>query len=248
MHIYRKLGFGQPDYSQRYLLLRSLTPIVRGHLTSGWARALANGLARPVWACADGALRMLNHFRTRKADFVEVSPHACDGLPEVLGQIAANRDLHFNLSVDKLLWKVAYSARAGGETSIHILRARADSRPMGYAVVRTWTQTKPLAERYKDFRLVTLMDYGLVAETEDAYAAMLTNIFQLAVEYGAEVLEVICHAPELRRLARRYGLLAVGKGMSFSYILPADWDLSGVDVYDSATWRANHYSGDGLLL
>lgn len=245
LKIYGRLGYQQPGFVQRYLMLRSPWPVIRGHLTKHWAQTLVNALATPAWRLGNGALRAVNHLRSRHADFVEVDSADSVALRTVLERIGEKRELHFTQSIEKLSWKVSRSARTGGQTRLYLLQPRVGGPPIGYAVARLRLEQKPLAERYSNFRMLALMDYGLLLETEDVYSAMLSNLCELAVGYDAEVLEVISHAPEVRRLSWRFGLVPIGRGMSFSFLLPPVWDLHGVNINDLSTWGVTHYSGDG---
>ena len=244
LHIYRKLGYCQPGFVPRYISLRSMRPVVRGHVKSPWGRGLAYGLSQPLLTGTNAVFRMLNKARSRVADFHEVGSPWDEQVQTVIERINARRGIHFNTSSEKLAWKIAHSVRRGGIVSTYVLRNR-QAASVGYAIVRTRRETTPLAERYWDFDCMSLMDYGLVDETEDLFVSLLANLVERFHKSDAEVLQVICNAAAVRRRARRYGLLAIGKGMSFSFCVPTSWNLSGVNLQQMSTWPVNNFSGDG---
>lgn len=246
LSIYGKLGYRLPGYAPRYLQLRSPRPLVEGHLRNRWARTIARGIAWPVWTLGNAALQLVNRSRLRIADFVEVNAGDSGSLRELCQRIAAVRRLHFNLSVEKLNWKVRQSARSGGRTVVYLLMPRRGTAPIGYAVVRLRRQMEPLAERYKDFEMLSLMDYALVDETAESHAALLSNVVELGARHGADVVEFVSPAVSLRKAAKAFGMLPAGRGMSFSYLLAPECSSGDLAVERVETWHVNHYSGDGL--
>ena len=106
-------------------------------------------------------------------------------------------------------------------------------------------QTEPVAVKYKDFTIMTLMDYGLFIDDETTYLSIIEKLFDLFWQSSAEVLEVISNSEALCAVSRRKGMLRVGKGMSFKYSLPENWDI-GDECNRLENWHLTHFCGDGF--
>jgi GNAT superfamily N-acetyltransferase len=245
LHIYRKLGYALPGFVPRYLLLSSLRPVIEAHIASpGWRR-VARLAALPLLAAVNPLSRYVARRMSRSTELVELHAGLHGEFERLTETIMQHRRVHFNMSAQKLHWKV-HCARRQGQVSVYLLQDARDRDFLGYAILRTRQETQPLAEKYRDFSCMTLMDYAVVDESPHVYSELLGRLVELFHRSRAEVLQIISNSPSLNRLAFRCGLLRIGKGMSFAYSMK-DTEISpSIDLQQMDAWPVTHFSGDAF--
>lgn len=152
----------------------------------------------------------------------------------------------FNDSIVKLNWKIGGCGQKGENIcKPYIIKVSATNEIVGYCVVRNKLQIEPIASKYKNFMMMTLMDYGLFVDDERLYLSIIDKLFDLFWESSAEVFEVVSNSETLCAALRRKGMLRVGKGMSFKFSLPESWSIS--DGYEQLeNWHLTHFCGDSF--
>jgi len=244
LHIYRKLGYLLPGHASRRVLLGSGRPLIAAHL-SGPVATLANAAARPMAALARRAL-LARCRRWCRRSLVTVEADA--GSPAVdrtLASAAQRLRVHFNLSPEKLQWKLDLVAKKPGTLRLLTISDRT-ARPLALAVTRTRVETRPLAGRYRDFLCTTLMDFALAESTTEAAEALVGHVAREFLESDAEVLQFISFDEAVTRRAAAAGFVRAGRGMSFACRLPPELPLPD-SAADISSWPVTHFSGDALL-
>jgi GNAT superfamily N-acetyltransferase len=246
LHVFAKLGHVLPGHVPRYLMLKSVRPLVEAHFDNRVLRGAAYVLAQPLVSTTNLAFRSIARMRGIRAGFVEVP--SCDqgDIPDVLEQLNRTSPVHFHKDADWLQWKIDTWTRIGGnQSALYVLRALPDGEPLGYAVVGRTRPAKPLAGRYKDFELMTLLDFAVTRPERPVCAALLRELVKRFFACDAEVLEVYSNVPPLNAVMGTSGMLRVGKGMSFSFSVPEDWNLDPA-MNELTRWPLTHFSGDGF--
>jgi GNAT superfamily N-acetyltransferase len=246
LHIYRKLGYLQPGFASRTVLIRCPRPLLAAHMP--WPR-MARAMTAGLQPLAGVAMRAVAVRSRRWAEGTEAGRRADAGGEEVAAILAAaerTMPVRFNMSPAKLQWKIDHASQRGGACVVtHV--SSGDGVPLGLAVTRTRLETRPLAERYKDFRCTTLLDFVLAEHSERAARALLGHLVADFVSQAeGEIFQLITHAPRLRELSRRLGFLPAGRGMSFSCMLPPGYSAPA-HADDITTWPVTHFSGDALF-
>ena len=247
LHIYRKLGYLLPGHAARSVLIRSVRPIVEAHVTSEWAKPVARAVGQPV----AGLANKLIEYRCRRWT---VGSHAelCQGVTDpavraVLSSAERWMPVRFSLTPAKLQWKIEHSVRRGAQVELLAI-IDTHGAPLAFAVLRTRLETKPLAERYRDFRCTTLMDFVLAEPSERAARVMVAHVCKHFLDSpGGDVLQLISYDAGVTRLARQLGALRAGRGMSFACVLPQSLEPPGV-ASDISKWPVTHFSGDGPFI
>lgn len=244
LHIFRKLGITVAGYVPRLLALRSVRPVLAAHIPQPLLRRAARYLTQPAtWMgsqliFARGRAHRRGVVRERMESLSDID------LRQLLAGTAAWQSLHFCRDPTHFRVKLAMARRAG-QLDAWLLRHASSGQPTGYMVVRQRHQERPLAERYRNFKLMTLLDYGVTSPTRAMAETLVGHLIGLYQESPAEVLELIAANEQVVRAAKRCGLVSVGKGMSFSYAL-ADQLPKHDRLNDISAWSLSHFSGDAF--
>jgi GNAT superfamily N-acetyltransferase len=244
VHIYKKLGFVFPGYVSRFLMLKSLRSFLEAHLRLKGICRILDLFSRPALRLIFRYIYGLRRFGTLdvKVDKVPVSREKefVHSFPELHYQ---NR-LHFNDSPSKLIWKTRVSdLRDENDCSLYLIREMSRREPLCYFVLRMKHQREPRGFRYKDFKLMTLMDFGIFKDDNRIYSTLLREIMSFFWKSDAEVLEIISNTEPFNSLMGRRGMAKVGKGVSFIFSVPRDWEWEG-EWNELRNWHLTHFSGD----
>ena len=246
IRIYRKLGVTIPGYANRYLYLKSARPFLIAHVRSIFLSSFLNvlymGTTRFLYKAffSKPWIRKRNCRKLIFTEFIENDDIAYQK------KINHSTIFHFNDSLDKLIWKIrGCNLKTGNICKLYIAKDLKTNDIVGYFVVRNKIQKEPVALKYKDFTIMTLMDYGLFINDDTIYSSIIEKLFDLFWESSTEVLEVISNSEALCAVLRRKGMLRVGKGMSFKFSLPKNWNI-GDDCKKLENWHLTHFCGDGF--
>lgn len=244
VHIYRKLGFTVPGHVSRYLMLKSARPFLRAHLGSGMSSRILNALISPVIRLIFRTIYGQRKLKTLAAR-TEIIPsddegHIIDSFPKLYYR----NKFHFNDSPSKLIWKIKVSSsRDENECLLYYLRGVTEDKPLCYFVIRMKNQQESRGLKYKDFKLMTLMDFGFFEDDTRIYSTLVKKVTCLFWESDAEVLEIISNSELLDSDLRRMGMIRVGKGVSFMFSVPKDWPRDE-EWNKLHNWHITHFSGD----
>ena len=243
LSIYRKLGYLLPGFAGRQVLLRSARPVLAGHITSRRVVAAASAGLRPLAALA-GAVIAARCRRWAAGTAAERSPDTSGArAAAVIAAAEQTMPVRFNISADKLQWKMDNASKKGGPCTLTLVFG--ERGPLAMAVTRTRVETRPLAGRYRDFRCTTALDFVLADRTEPAARALVGHLVGAFVESAdAEVFQLVSYDPLVAQAARRLGLMRAGRGMSFACRLPPGLRPPD-DAGSIASWPVTHFSGDG---
>ena len=246
LRIYRKLGFTIPGYANRYLFLKSARPFLVAHVRSIFLSSFLNILYMGATRFLYKACFSNPWFRKRKSRKLMFTECDENNYTSYHKKINYSTTFHFNDSQDKLIWKIrGCKSKSGNICKLFIARDLTTNDIVGYFVVRNKIQKEPVAVKYKNFTIMTLMDYGLFIDDEAIYSSIIENLFDLFWKSSAEVLEVISNSEALCAVLRRKGMLRVGKGMSFKFSLPEFWNI-GDECSKLEEWHLTHFCGDGF--
>ena len=242
LRMYQQLGYLHPGYASRRVLLASGRPLIAAHVTGPVAK-LASAAVRPMTALARRVL-LARYRRWCRGSVAAVETDARGpAVDRTLASAARRLQVHFNLSPEKLQWKLDFAAKKPGIFRLLTI-SDASARPLALGVTRTRVETKPLAGRYRDFLCTTLMDFVLAEPTAEAARALVGHVGREFLESDAEVLQFISYDETLTRMAATAGLVRAGRGMSFACRLPPDLPVPD-GAGDISSWPVTHFSGDG---
>ena len=147
---------------------------------------------------------------------------------------------HFNDSYQKLKWKIAN----GNKDSLYLIKDKNTEKPLCYIIARNRKINKGFAQ-YKNFKLMTLMDYGYFSDKKDIDKIIIQTVFKLFLNNDAEVLEIITSSSSLGHYSRKMGMFKVGRGMSFKFSIPDHFNI-GQDCNEISSWHLTHFSSDAF--
>jgi GNAT superfamily N-acetyltransferase len=244
IHIYKKLGFALPGFVSRYLFLKTIRPLLEYHVRYRLFRIVADVLYRglillfrPLQIILSKPLK--NKVSLKKIDVKEDAPSRAD-MPKLRYPVR----YHFNDSLPKLLWKIDWTRH---DTTLYFLINEATKEPWCYLVIREKQVSEPILDKYGNFKLMTLMDFGFFTDDQNVYQALVNKVFHIFWKSEAEVLEIISSSALLNACAKHLGMRKVGKGVPFMFTAPSKLDL-GSRCGDLAEWHLTHYSGEGFLM
>ena len=246
LHIFKKIGIPLVGHVPRFVALRSVHPLLDAHLSNRAikrALAVAGHLAVKaveLWA-ATYARRWRHGTCWVAADELDDSD-----LQQLLDNTKGSHDGHFSTDLCMMRKKLALAARAG-DVKWDVLCDSGSSQPIAYAILRQRLQSKPLAEKYSNFSLMTLLDFGIAKSDARGAAAVLGHLVHQFLNSQADVLEIISADAQLNRLARRCGLIPAGKGMSFSSAFP-EKHFAARGPMSVHQWPLTHFCGDAFTL
>jgi hypothetical protein len=244
LHILKKLDFSFPGYVNRYLMIKSARPFLDAHMKSKFIVDILDRISIPIFRSI-----YQYYFGWKKADVLDVKLIDLNGKDfseDQLPKIEYKAKYHFNGRLEKLLWKVKGSnAKPENHCSLYLLKDLENGSPLCYFAIRLKRQLEPLADKYRNFKLMTLMDFGLFKNDERIYPALLKEIINLFWKSDAEVLEVISNEKGLIKILSQKGLIKVGKGMSYTFSVPERWDL-GKESNELSNWHLTSFCGDAF--
>ena len=244
LHIYKKLDFSFPGYVNRYLMIKSARPFLDAHMKSKFIVDILDRISIPIFRSI-----YQYYFGWKKTDVLDVKLIDLNGKDlseDQLLKIEYKAKYHFNDRLEKLLWKVKGSnAKPENDCSLYLLNDIENGGPICYFAIRLKRQSEPLADKYKNFKLMTLMDFGLFRNDEMVYSILLKEVIDLFWESDAEVLEVLSNSKTLTGLMKQKGLIKVGKGMSFTFSVPENWNFDK-ESNDLRNWHLTSFCGDAF--
>jgi hypothetical protein len=244
LHVFKKLGFTLLGFAERYLLLRSASPLLDAHIPSAPVRSMLNAISKPLAGTAIAGVKIWNHLLQTGTKCSRGDESSADTLQEVLRRTADSRPIHFGMSATLLQLKLEI-AKQTGDMSWWLIYDAKSNDCLAYMVVRERVQKELLAERYSGFRLMTLMDFGFVVGDARAAAAVVGHLINLFVNSDCDVLQIISNNDLVNRSAVRRGMRKVGKGMSFTYSAPKDWNLPA-HCGQLRSWHLTNFCGDAF--
>jgi GNAT superfamily N-acetyltransferase len=244
LRTFEKLGFTMAGYAKRFLLLRTASPWLESYLSRGPTLGLLKLLVNPlIWTGALG-LRLWNKTMPGGTACERLDCLSDPRLKVFLDRLAAERQLHFGMQIDQLNRKYEIAKRAGAMSAWLILDLHSGDC-LAYLIIRERFQEKPLAEKYRGFRLMTLMDYAVSHADAKVAAVVVGHLIEIFFQSSCAVLEVISNNKSIHRVAARSGLLPVGKGMSFTYAVPKSWNWC-LDRTELEAWPLTKFCGDSF--
>jgi GNAT superfamily N-acetyltransferase len=246
--IYQKIGSTLAGYAPRYIALKSAGPFLKAHLGDGpLVKALdrvsgpiIRSIARACWT-----IGRANAYGRPRIDrcLTTLVPASSDSFASV----SYSTPFHFDDSFAAISWKLQ-QANANPDTrcDFHFLTDR-QQIPVGFFITRLNRVNEPLAGKYKDFRLLTLMHFGLFRNDLAAYGALVDHLLEIFWDGPADALEVITNCEFLISAARSRGMLRIGSGMSFTLSVPADWKFAA-EEYELRKYWLTHFCGDGFTV
>jgi hypothetical protein len=155
---------------------------------------------------------------------------------ELLIEEIAPREWHWDRSANMLQWKAHAS-----EHPVKFYGLFNDTDALaGYFATRARFQDVPLGGVYKDFHLLSLMDFALKEPSQEHYDALLRALLVIFHSGDHEVLEVITNQEYLAAAARRALMMRVGKGMSFTF-----HSMGHSKLTTNSPWQLTCFAGDG---
>jgi GNAT superfamily N-acetyltransferase len=240
LRIYDRLGFSVLGYAPRYLLIKNVGPLIRHHI----ANSLVVRAAEHTYGIFLHSLRRIVH---DEREFfgnytVHIEELAIANSKYSLENIKYSERYHFDDSEAMARWKM----QTRNIDQLYIVSSRRTGKPSCYLIIRSRRiNKKALLERYKDIKLMTVMDYGRFDLDPAICDAIISGIMSVFFTSNADACELICSDENICRSARRHGMMRVGMGMSFAYSRPASWKL-GSECGDMHQWHLTHYRGDAF--
>lgn len=230
LRICRNLGFLIPGFATRRLLFKTARPALEYWSVPKrlW------GLLDSMYATCFRVTRELTWRGEGQAIAIEKYEQGID-LPAPVYR----EKLHFNDSFEKLWWRIS-----GREARLYVVRGTGAGAPLGYFVVKKRSSDKTIAKQFGLFELMTIMDFGVFSKDRTSYGGVMGAALDLFQQSDADVLEIIASSETMNREALKRGMLKAGRGMSFAFSPPPEWDLDP-GAAELRHWHLTHSSGDG---
>jgi len=238
IHIYRKLGHSFMGYVDRFIFLRSCAPFLRKYIRSEGIIKFADLLYRPF----PGALASITGGAgsTRRKNFRRHRIFQAE-VESTMRDLNIHRDSRFRFNDSGA--KLAFKLDRAGNSEFFLMEDLKENRPAAYFILKNRLVTQPLGG-FSGFRMMSLMDYGFFGRNPLYPKLLVGNVFDSFMKSGAEVLDVVSSHPGLSSAVRKRGMINIGKGMSFTFTLPASWNLN-TENSGLRDWQLSHFSGDG---
>jgi hypothetical protein len=239
--ICRKLGFTLPNRVSRLLLLKTVRPYLKHHIRLPGLGYLLDLFYRSAlksyrfFACSSRAVSGL------KITAVDPSSLTDPANVEFFDGLAHGDLWHFNDRANKMAWKLSKTKNC----TLYFVSEENAKLPFMYLIVKDRHIRHLFAERYTDFSLMTLMDFGMTSLATRNYVHLLSVIEHLFGESDAEILETVTSSPVLVRRARLRGHLKVGKGVTYLFRTLTHLDLPS-EAANIDTWNITHFCSDGF--
>ena len=237
--IYQKLGFTFPGYASRYVLLKTVRPLLNYYLKSKIFVSILNIPYRM-------ALRMVLMLMKRplRPDKFNISVERIDFNHNDLSDkdlppLFYHTPYHFNDSIDKIKWKIGEKR----DIALYFIRRGSTKEYLCYFVLKNREIREPIAGKFANFRLMTLLDYGFYDDDINTYEALMSAVFSLFWHSEAEVLEVISSSKILTPVLKRNGMVKAGKGVSFKFSIPEHWKMDQTCT-ELSNWPLTRFVGN----
>lgn len=241
-----KLGFSFPGYARRYLTLKTARPLLEPFLKSKVIIHTLDLLLQPILKLIlqhwfEARKMDTEHFKNLRVQLIEK-----ENVDKLLDGVSRQNKYHFNNNGARLLWKLeASNFRSENESSLYILKDRDYNKPLCYFVIRLKYQREALAGKFKNFKRMTLMDYGLFNDDEEIYSVLAQETLRLFWASDAEVFDVVTNSRLFGTVLKQRGVFKIGKGENFVFSLPENW-VFGNDREDMEKWDFTYFIGDGF--
>jgi len=217
IHIYKKLGFELPGHVSRHLLLKTARPVLEYHVKSKPIRFMANFLYRALILFWGHFILILTKLKKNKVFLDQVNIHDDTIFNNDLPRLCYRAKYHFNDSLSKIIWKIKWGKP---ETSLYLLKDEATKKPLCYFVIRKKEIKEAILGKYRNFYLMTLMDFGFFTEDAKVYKKLINKVFSMFWKSEADVLELVSSSKMINGYVKRLGMIEVGKGVPFMFTLP----------------------------
>jgi len=239
LHIYRKLDYTFPGFARRYMFMKTLRPFLSAYIKS---KSLVNILNLFYQIIMKIILSMLsNQLRLDEEIVIERIDYDDINSLKNYGEVFFGSKYHFEADWRVLFWKMNNHRN----DNLYIVKNKYTNAPLFYLIMRDRKLADPFAGKFIDFKLMTLMDYAFFSDDSKMYKILLKAIYSLFIGSDSDVLEIISSSNQLGSYAKRLGMIAAGKGMSFTFSLPdaCDIDRNSTQIHN---WHLTHYNGDAF--
>jgi GNAT superfamily N-acetyltransferase len=238
IHIYNKIGISVIDYARRYVFLKSIRPILLKYIGSGFFMNIVDKIYRFSFY----KLMLLWINLTSKYDGYSIEKI------EDISSVEANlyntfpgKKCEFNSNFGKLIWKYENSKK---NFEFYFIKNN-NEEIIGYSVIRNKYVEFSEDEKYSDYMLMSLMDFGSFVQNEEVvYSSIFEKLVLIFSISEANVLEIVSSSPVIHTLSRKYLFMKGGSGMSFTF---NSFDLPNVAYTKSLeNWHLTNFCGDAF--
>lgn len=238
LRLYEKLGFTMIGMVPRLCALRSITPFLQHHIPR--PAAVAGNTLYGVLHHARSAYFNMRQGASRKGILEEITPDVLATLP--IMDTWQDEVVHWDTDAS---W-VIRRREARALDRLLLLKETPSGPPLAYATVRQrQNRERPVKGRYFGIDTMTLTHFGSFAPVEVSAPILVSALFEMFRQSGADLLEIISSNPELEAAARGRGMVGLGAGMSFKYYAPEAL-RHGLPAEGPKNFHLTHYSGDAF--
>lgn len=232
IRLYQRLNFSYPGHANRMFFIKSAQPFLREHLSK---------LVLPAaTALANAALSMRHTLMGAGARRYELTAIEFADLADHLNLLSRRERFYWGTSAE---W---FNQRRAENDVLHLITRSGAARPSAFVITRNrMIQSRPLVERYSNFRMITAVEFGRLNAADDAPEAIASATIRLLDETNADVAEILTSSPTLEKAAGQLGFRTFGSGMSFKFMPPKGSPLLGVGT-SIGDWHLTHYAGDAF--
>jgi GNAT superfamily N-acetyltransferase len=239
LHIFGKLGLTIPGYANRYVFLKAAKSFLRYYIKNKFFLRFIDFFYQKTVRIMVGAINKFSSPAGMNGNRVKIDVEG--NRNKGFSNVYYFTKYHFNHSFSKIKWRMS----GKNEMALYVVSNEQSNGDIGYFIVKSRTVKEPFVGKYKDFGLMTLMDYGCFDPNLANYCNILKEAFQEFLQSDAEVLEIISSFRFMNFLLKRRGFIKLGKGMPFTFVIPPGWNLEE-DCKDIWNWPLTHFCGDAF--
>ena len=241
MRVYQKLKFTIPGYANRYLFPKTITPFLGYYIKN---KILTSVLDVPYRMALRIMLTLIG--RPLHPDKLEIAVKRVDIDNEDLADnkrppVCYHTPYHFNDNFDKIKWKI----NKNKDIHLYLIMNKNTNEHLCYFILKNRKNERAFAGKVFNFKLMTLMDYGVYNKDINAYEALMCAVLSLFWKSDADVLEVISSSSIFNKILKRNGIFKFWNGMSFKFCAPPDWNLDQEGA-ELSNWPITHFCGDAF--
>jgi len=237
LHIYSKVGGVVAGFVRRYLLLKTIRPVLGRYIGCGYLLQLVDSVYRYTYlSLVSLVLRIGPSYK----DF-EIITLSQNDLKDFNQMIKHNNICSFNSGIEKLLWKISMA-----KNRQELFFVSDEGRNIiGYFVIRRKSNSVDSNKKYSNYNLMTLMDYGCYIDDMNFFTNILFHkVLFMFLKSESDVLEIIASSTTMISSAKKHLFIKAGRGMSFTFSMLPRGDIE----YDLAPdgWLFTSFCGDAF--
>jgi GNAT superfamily N-acetyltransferase len=238
LHIYKKIGGSVVGFAQRYLLLKTVRPVLRRYIGNGFIMKAIDYIYRFTYlSLVISRMKFRLNFSKYKVKKLDK-----EGFTKYHDLKVYHKDICvFNSNIKKISWKLS---RTKHQHDVYFVLDESD-KTIGYFILRIKNISYDKNKTYSDYSLMTLVDFGsYVDDIKKVFEVIFEKVVYIFFDSEANVLEIISSSEYIISCSKKNMFKRGGRGMSFTF---NDGGVSGVNFSSLLDrWHLTSFCGDAF--